>query len=44
VVTYEVYTELGGSLPAWLTKGAQRDAARTFVLEIRERAEQTLGR
>jgi hypothetical protein len=44
VVTYEVYTELGGSLPAWLTRGPQRDAARTFVLEIRKRAEQTVAR
>jgi hypothetical protein len=38
-LTYRVYTDLGGALPAWLTKGAQREAARKFILEIRRRAE-----
>jgi hypothetical protein len=38
-LTYLVYTDLGGSLPPWLTRGAQREAARKFVLEIRRRAE-----
>lgn len=38
-LTYVVFTDLGGDLPAWLTRGAQREAARKFVLEIRRRAE-----
>ena len=36
---YVVFTDLGGSLPAWITVGPQRDAARAFLLEIRRRAE-----
>jgi hypothetical protein len=39
-LTYVVYTDLGGDIPAWLTRGAQREAARKFVLEIRRRAEE----
>ena len=38
-ITYLIFTDLGGAIPAWLTRGAQRDAARKFVLEIRRRAE-----
>ena len=38
-LTYVIFTDLGGSIPAWLTRGAQRDAAKKFVLEIRRRAE-----
>jgi hypothetical protein len=39
-LTYVVFMDLGGSMPAWLTRGAQRDAAKKFLLEIRRRAEQ----
>jgi len=38
-LTYVIFTDLGGTIPAWLTRGAQREAARKFVLEIRRRAE-----
>lgn len=38
-LTYVVYTDLGGAIPAWLTRGAQREASRKFALEIRRRAE-----
>ncbi len=27
IVTYEIYTDLGGSLPAWVAKGPMRDSA-----------------
>jgi hypothetical protein len=40
-LTYVIFTDLGGSIPAWLTRGAQRDAAKKFALEIRRRAELT---
>ena len=39
-LTYVIFTDLGGDIPAWLTRGAQREAARKFVLEIRRRAEE----
>lgn len=38
-LTYVIFTDLGGALPAWLTRGAQRESARKFVLELRRRAE-----
>lgn len=38
-LTYVVFTDLGGALPAWLARGPQREAARRFLLEIRRRAE-----
>jgi hypothetical protein len=38
-LTYVIFVDLGGALPAWLTRGPQREAARKFVLELRRRAE-----
>jgi hypothetical protein len=38
-ITYVVYTELGGAVPALFARGAQRKAALGLVKEIRRRAE-----
>jgi len=43
-ITYVVFTDLGGTIPAWLTRGAQREAAKKFVLEIRHRAEEGMAK
>ena len=37
-ITYVVYSEPGGSVPAWLTRGGQRDAALSFMKTILSRA------
>lgn len=38
-LTYVIFTDLGGAIPAWLTRGAMRESARKFVLELKRRAE-----
>lgn len=39
-LTYVIFTDLGGAIPAWLTRGAMRESARKFVLELKRRAEE----
>jgi hypothetical protein len=38
-VTYVVYSEPGGKIPAWLSRGGQRDAAVDFMKRILARAD-----
>jgi hypothetical protein len=40
-LSYVVFTDLGGALPAWISRGPQREAAKRFLLEIRRRAEKS---
>src|SRR5581483_8832127 len=39
-VVYTVFTDVGGAVPAVLTRGSQRKAAVTWLKEIRRRAEE----
>jgi hypothetical protein len=39
-ITYTVYTEPGGKIPAWLSRGGNRDAALIFMKTILSRADQ----
>ncbi len=42
-ITYVVYSEPGGAIPAFLARGGQRDAAVAFLKTILARAEQGKG-
>ena len=43
VVTYEIATELGGSIPAWITRSAHRKAAIEWMQVMRNRGEKLLS-
>lgn len=37
IVTYEVFTDLGGALPAWIARGPQRDTTVEWIRVMTER-------
>jgi hypothetical protein len=39
IVTYEVFADIGGSIPAWIARGAQRDSSLEWVKTMITRAE-----
>ncbi len=43
VVTYHVFSDPGGAIPAWIINSAQKDATRDFVLAMVARAKKNAG-
>jgi len=41
-VTYVIFTDLGGSIPSWISKGAQRDAAIEWLQVMQQRGEKKM--